>query len=606
MRSFSWLSGFGLFSVAVFLGGNQIRAESISIEPFPVEKPALSFMYQDGAYTVLLEQRPATAQERAMPLQVLQSTPRPSMPVTLTYFSSAGAIRSKTTAEIDDTVLLQIPRAWMQRTQTQRQIPDVLTYLQIHMDHIDVKPLMPRAHLWQISPDTKNTTTHTQNNVSNLQTLQKIQNLVAQYRQTYGFSDSSDPVIVPNVYWPRKLWQDNSDPASGAAFYPNDPEFAGQWFFDNIDMVDTWNIVQGTSETSIAVFDTGCDTAHEDLVDKYIVGYDAFSQSNDPSYIANTDGNSHGTSCAGLVAASTNNSIGVSGACPNCSISCVRMLETRRVVGSNAADIEAFNFALENNLAVLSNSWGFIDSIPVPTTLRTAIETVATQGRNGLGAIVVFAAGNDDREITDDELLAVDGIIGVGALNRFDEQTSFTNYGNSVDLVAPTGTLSTDITGPDGQDATAYTSDFGGTSSACPIVAGIAGLLVGSAPDKTADEINAILLETVRPAPYALPDENGHDPVYGYGIVDPPSAVRRVLGLPDPNANADAGSNVDDAGSNPDNNDADAGDQTETPPSCQTNGGALGWSMLAYGLVYGGLVGALRLLRWRRSSIKSQ
>src|SRR6185436_10257003 len=118
-------------------------------------------------------------------------------------------------------------------------------------------------------------------------------------------------------------------------------------------------------------------------------------------------------------------------------------------------------------------SWGFTTATPVPKPLADAIQLVHEQGRGGLGALVVFAAGNDDRLLGAGELEAVPGVTTVGAVNNFDEVAQFSNHGPSLAVVAPTGTLSTDISGSDGDNPGDYIASFGGTSSACPIVAGI-------------------------------------------------------------------------------------------------------------------------------------
>jgi MYXO-CTERM domain-containing protein len=194
-------------------------------------------------------------------------------------------------------------------------------------------------------------------------------------------------------------------------------------------------------------------------------------------------------------------------------------------------NVQAFQFALDIDAAVVSNSWGFVDPLPVPKELADAINQVFDHGRGGKGAPVVFAVGNDGRTVGTNELLGVRGVLGVGAINNFDESTPFTNSGDVVDIVAPTGTLTTDITGAAGEDPSDYTSLFGGTSSACPVVAGIMGLLVGAAPDKTAQELYDIVIQTTRDAPFAVPDSKGHDPTYGYGIVDPVAALDVALGL---------------------------------------------------------------------------
>jgi subtilisin family serine protease len=196
--------------------------------------------------------------------------------------------------------------------------------------------------------------------------------------------------------------------------------------------------------------------------------------------------------------------------------------------------------------------------------LEDAINNVFDNGRGGLGALVLFAVGNDDREIANDELPAVRGVLGIGAINNLDSETAFTNYGDAIDLVAPTGTLSTDISGADGYSDKDYTSNFGGTSSACPVAAGAAALVVSAAPEKTSAELYDVLIKTATPAPYAVPDANGHDAVFGYGIIDPTNALKDVLGIQDPpDAGADAG---------PSPGGASGGDDPDAGCDCATVG----------------------------------
>jgi subtilisin family serine protease len=326
---------------------------------------------------------------------------------------------------------------------------------------------------------------------------------------------------IPNLYLAVRA---KADP-----YTPTDPRFGGQWYFHNLDMPLAWGMTRGSPSASVVVVDTGCDLAHPDLAAKLDAGLDVIDGDTDPSFDPAYDGAAHGTECAGIIGAATDNGEGIAGGCPECRLRCVRFLGSENVPLS--ASVDAFQFALDVDAAVVSNSWGYVDPMPVPSALADVIVEVSTNGRGGKGALVIFAAGNDDRVIQNDEIEAAEGVFCVGAINNFDESTPFTNQGEAIDVVAPTGTVTTDISGSLGSDPTDYTNLFGGTSSACPVVAGIAGLLVTAAPDKTATELYDIMVQTAKPAPFAVPDANGHDLTYGYGIVQPVLALETALGI---------------------------------------------------------------------------
>lgn len=326
---------------------------------------------------------------------------------------------------------------------------------------------------------------------------------------------------------------------------PNDPRYSGQRYLSRIEIESAWAISTGDAATTVAIVDTGCDAAHPDL--SLLPGYDAFDDDDDPSPPASTEGNAHGTECAGIVAAIGDNSEGIAGTCPECTLRCVRLLPGNDEPIAISSDVAAFQHAIDWNVVAVSNSWGFREEIPVPGPLRDIIIATRTMGRGGLGAVVVFAAGNESREIQDFELYAVEGVITVGGINIFDEAVQYTNSGDAVDLSAPLGALTTDITGPDGDEPGDYTSTFGGTSSACPVVSGVIGLLASAHPDATATELHDAVISTVRPARFATPDENGHDPLYGYGIVDPTAALL-ALGPAEIDAGAEADAGVADVG----------------------------------------------------------
>jgi subtilisin family serine protease len=285
-------------------------------------------------------------------------------------------------------------------------------------------------------------------------------------------------------------------------------------------------------------------------------------------------GNEHGTACAGLIAASTDNGVGIAGMCPECKLRCVRLIPSGGELVPVSSDVDAFAFALRVDSAVVSNSWGYGPGFPVPGATAQAIRAMEG-GRGGKGALVVFAAGNASTEINADEIQAVENVFTVGATNTFDEAAPFSNKGACVAAVAPTGTLTLDISGSEGNNATDYTQNFGGTSSACPLAAGLAALVVSANPQLTAAQVRALMIRTTRPAPFALPNDAGHDLLYGYGVLDARAALEDALGLPRDagsslpgDGGVDAGAPSKDAGS------ADAGgDPGAGPRGCGCGAG---------------------------------
>lgn len=365
----------------------------------------------------------------------------------------------------------------------------------------------------------------------------------------------------------------------------NDPRRSAQWYLDRIEVARAWTFTMGNPEVRIGVVDNGCDYEHPDLAAHLYEGTDLVDNDNDASFEANDPGNEHGTACAGIIAAVGNNQEGIAGVCPTCTMSCVRLLAPEGRNTPLSSDVKAFTWQLEQNISVSSNSWGYVSPTPVSSPLKRALEALIREGRQGLGTIVVFAAGNSDRTLRDDELYHIDGLLTIGAINRNDETTPYTNRGKWIDIVAPLGTFTTDISGPDGASADNYTNHFGGTSSAAPVVAGVAALLVAVAPEKTGYELAELLVNTASPAYYAVPDANGHDELFGYGVVNP---VGALLALVPPTEPPEPGTDTDT-------------DTDDAPPSPQTKdsgcqGGGLGFLALT----------SLPLLAWRRRAQRSQ
>jgi thermitase len=295
-------------------------------------------------------------------------------------------------------------------------------------------------------------------------------------------------------------------PADGL---PSDPEFGKQWALNNtgqtggkvdadIDAPEAWKTTTGAS-VSVAIVDTGLNaldnTAHPDLVGKVTERADwANADHNDPS-----DGHGHGTHVAGTIAAGTNNSVGVAGVCPGCTLVSARVCDSSGscnydwiasgvlwAVGCESRDPDPPGglgqcLGTSRAKAINLSLGGTYNSI----TLQRAITRAWDRG-----TVLACAAGNNGNSVTFYPA-AYNECIAVGATDTRDQKASFSNFGNWVDVAAPgVGILSTVKTG-------GYES-WSGTSMATPHVTGLAGLLWANGVATPADVRTAIESSTVR------------------------------------------------------------------------------------------------------------
>jgi serine protease len=313
----------------------------------------------------------------------------------------------------------------------------------------------------------------------------------------------------------------------------DDPEREGQWYLDSLEMDALYEVSLGDPDSRVAVLDSGIDIAHPDLVDAVDLPYDAFSDDLDPSpnpgeYCGSSSDaicDEHGTAVSGVIAARANNGTHIVGMCPECTLIPVKLLGEPQM-GSLTENVRAFEHAIAAEAGVINNSWGFTSSIAVPEPLAEVIRRAATEPRGGLGALVVFAAGNDDREIDDDEMQAMPEVLCVSATDSYGRYTNYTNEGASVDVAAPSATVTI---APEG----GMTTTFGGTSAAAPVVSGLASWALSVRPDLSAEELKALIIDTAVPSPLVTHDENGHHPIYGYGEIDPAGLMLALLGEPE-------------------------------------------------------------------------
>ena len=306
----------------------------------------------------------------------------------------------------------------------------------------------------------------------------------------------------------------------------------------DINVEPAWNITNGNTNIVVAVVDVGVDRNHEDMGNRVLEGHTIRNPTGGglPQNINSLDLKYHGIACAGIIAAS-NNTIGIRGVANNVSILPVNIVPDEAHVDSLGRIIYGFGTNIEIAQAiswtwrradVLSCSWG--GGAP-SNDITATIDSARTFGRNGRGSVVVFSSGNNWPNTADVAYPGdLDGVITVGAITNQGIICNYSQRGPSMDLVAPTGNASsvsnvttTDRMGSLGKNSGNYMYDFGGTSAACPQVAGVVALMLSIRPDLTEDQIRTILQNTARDLGPA-----GFDVTYGFGLVNAHSALQAV------------------------------------------------------------------------------
>jgi subtilisin family serine protease len=283
-----------------------------------------------------------------------------------------------------------------------------------------------------------------------------------------------------------------------------------QWSHDNdghpgvigadVAALAAWTITKGERAVRVAVLDEGVDTTHPYLEHAVVAERD-FVDGNPTAQPAGDD--AHGTACAGIVAADGSQMVGLA---PGVSLVAARIAKGDGGQGwifddFNTAD--AIDWCWDDAKAdVLSNSWG---GGPPVDVITAAFERARTRGRGRKGSVVVIAAGNEQGPVGYPGDLQ--DVLTVGASNQWDERKTRTsadgenwwgsNFGDRLDVMAPgVQILTTDIQGRRGYGTGLTTSTFNGTSSATPLVAAAAALVLSVRPQFSESDVQQVLRST--------------------------------------------------------------------------------------------------------------
>ena len=355
-------------------------------------------------------------------------------------------------------------------------------------------------------------------------------------------------------------------PASLYSFImPADPLLGRQWHLENLGQIQgsrlglkagadarvvaAWRRAQslGSPSVVVAVIDDGFDLAHPDVGGRTkVVAPRDFTRGNAsplPDF-----GDWHGTACAG-VAVGNANGVGIVGAAPGC-----RLMPVRWGESIDDRQIESwFAHVRTQGAAVVSCSWGVTaQNFVLSSRQSEAIRRCAREGRGGKGCVIVFAAGNENRDVNNPAGNSVCGfaihpdVIAVAASNSLDGKAHYSNFGKEISICAPSsgaggwGITTADVRGrstdpqtgrlaESGYDSGDFTQTFGGTSSATPLVAGICGLILSVKPELTAKEVKALLEQTARKIGPSAAYVNGRSVQFGAGCVNAQAAIEQLM-----------------------------------------------------------------------------
>ena len=321
------------------------------------------------------------------------------------------------------------------------------------------------------------------------------------------YAEPDEPVVAATAdeYFPRQYaLQNNGQPFDNTA---GTYSVAGGTADADVDAVEAWGVTTG-SGIKVAVLDSGVASDNVDITPKVV------ARANFTNGTTGEDNYGHGTHVAGIVAATADNTVGVAGVCPGCTILDGKVLNDSGV-GSSSSLANGINWAVNNGAKVINMSLG----VRASRTLEAAVNNAWSKG-----VVLVAAAGNGSNQA---KIYpgAYPNVIAVAATDNTDAKASFSTYGASwVDVAAPgvniysTFPNHTFVLGTQNNRSFGY--DLGnGTSMSSPIVAATAALAWSSHAGATNMSVRANIETTADRLP-------GTGTYWAHGRVNANNAVR--------------------------------------------------------------------------------
>lgn len=273
------------------------------------------------------------------------------------------------------------------------------------------------------------------------------------------------------------------DAVGTLAVTPNDPEYSKQTALAAIKVDQVWDRTKGNPTVIIANVASGIKSDHPDLQSKLVAGFDFVNNNSDPT----PDSSGHGTATAGIMAAASNNGLGIAGVCWQCKIMPLDVLDETNAKAEVDWYVKAIDLAIERGAKVIHMPYTFKQRVPA------LADAVKRANQRGILVVAAVPLNKSDSSLTHYSPVNDPEALAVAAVDNADMLRSDSDYGSKVELAAPGASLmTTDSIEP-------IYGRWSGNYIASAVVAGIAALLYSHYPDATPAQMTQALVSTADP-----------------------------------------------------------------------------------------------------------